>query len=159
MRATIALRIFLVVTSACCPLLGCTGDPGSVEPDVGVEPEADPDGGSTDAGPSTDAGVTLEDAGPFGQVCSFNRDCRTEERCECTEEDGCACAVGQRGTGQLGIDACTDGNDCASSLCLEGPNDALVCSGPCEDESDCEGAVPVCADIAFVGRICVRTAP
>ena len=171
-RVLTPVAFLAVALSAACP--STTGSP-SPEPS---SPEPVDDGGQSDAGPSdagqSDAGQSdggqgdggqsdggqgdggQSDAGPPGAACSFNRDCRVEERCECDELTGCFCAIGERGEGVLGVTACVDGNDCASSLCLEGPNDALVCSGPCETAEDCQGETPVCADIAFVGRICIR---
>lgn len=100
-------------------------------------------GGTTDAGPGS------------GGACTFNADCPDAERCACTEADGCACQTGARGTGESGVDACVDGNDCETSLCVEGTDD-FYCSGPCVDETDCGPALPVCADIAFLGRVCIR---
>lgn len=108
---------------------------------------------STDA--STDAGIDAPatDAGPI--ECAFNRECPGTMRCECDEATGCSCAPGDRGEGTIG-DSCATGNECASSVCLEGPGDALMCSEECAGPSDCRAPLPVCADIAFVGRICVR---
>jgi hypothetical protein len=77
-------------------------------------------------------------------------------RCAC---DGvCACEEGARGTGGLN-DSCTSGNDCASAVCLEGPPPSTLCTEACVDDGDCGGDLPVCADIAFVGRVCIRTPP
>ena len=113
------------------------------------------DAGADDSG-ADDAGVI--DAGP-PIPCAFNRECPDTMFCDSNAcEEGCYCALGERGTGALG-DACASGNDCASSICLEGPGDALLCSIECEDDLDCGGMLPNCTDVAFVGRICVRTPP
>lgn len=110
---------------------------------------------------TTDSDVTdtevISDASNRDGVCSFNYDCPADQRCECSEADGCACADGERGTGQNGIDTCETGEDCVSALCVEGL-DASYCSDTCETEADCEEALPVCMNVAFVGRICVRDA-
>ena len=89
-------------------------------------------------------------------LCAFNRECPSNERCECDEAAGCFCILGARGEGALGA-ACASGNDCQSALCLEGPGGALMCSIECSASEDCGGDLPLCADIAFVGRICVRS--
>ena len=91
--------------------------------------------------------------------CTFNRDCPADQRCACDEATGCFCETGARGTGQNGVDTCADGNDCASSLCVEGDGGAFYCSDECETDDDCGEALPVCADIAFVGRVCIRETP
>lgn len=86
--------------------------------------------------------------------CTFNRDCPADQRCECDESTGCACADGARGTGRNGVDTCETGEDCASSLCVEGAGGVFYCSDECETADDCEDALPQCLDVAFVGRIC-----
>jgi hypothetical protein len=147
---------------------------------VGSEAGADAareGGGSTgdDAGPGeTDAGeggasdASVRDAnvrdangpGEAGVECSFNWDCQLALRCECDEINGCACKAGARGTGQNGVDPCADGNACASALCIEGPPDSgSFCSDECVTNADCMGKLPLCKDIAFVGRVCIRTPP
>lgn len=88
-------------------------------------------------------------------ACILNRECPADQRCECIDEV-CLCRDGTRGTGVNGVDTCTVDNDCASALCVEGPGGVFYCSDECSDETDCEGALPVCADVAFVGRICIR---
>jgi hypothetical protein len=76
-------------------------------------------------------------------------------RCGC--EDGfCACEEGARGAGQNGVDTCLDENDCASAVCAEDSDGTFTCSGPCDSETDCGARLPICAEIAFIGRICVR---
>src|SRR5690606_18007756 len=94
-------------------LVGCDDDPD--------ETDAGTDGGDTDAG-TPDAGTPdAGDRGDAGMIeCVFNSDCPADQRCECADEM-CFCQVGERGTGQNGIDTCTDGNDCGSSVCVEGP--------------------------------------
>lgn len=122
-----------------------------------------PGGGGADAGPSGgdpldggDVVVDAGDAGPSSEApCTFNRECPAHERCECADGD-CACRIGARGEGRSGVDACQDGNDCESSLCVEDAEGTFTCSGECEDEGDCGPRLPVCADIAFLGRVCVR---
>jgi hypothetical protein len=94
--------------------------------------------------------------GAVGDDCSFNADCGEGLRCAC--DGACACEVGARGTGRLN-DACVSGNDCASSVCLDGPPPSTLCTEACVDDGDCGGDLPICADIAFVGRVCIRTAP
>lgn len=134
MRARL-LPVLVLALAACAPL------------GTGGSDDDDRDGGDDAA----------SDAGPgSGAPCTFNSDCPDAERCACTEADGCACETGARGTGQSGVDTCVDGNDCETSLCVEGPGTDFICSGPCVDDSDCTGQLPVCADITFVGRICIR---
>jgi len=129
---------------------------------VACAPSVDADAGpSSDAGAEGDGGV--RDGGRDGgatssmDVCTFNEDCPTAERCECDEQTGCLCLRGTRGAGEVGVDTCTSGNDCATALCVEGPGGTFYCSGPCSTEAQCAGELPVCADIALVGRICIRT--
>jgi hypothetical protein len=96
------------------------------------------------------------DSGPtLGAACAFNRDCALEQRCECSEAEGCVCAVGARGTGATGVDPCNSGNDCASSLCVEGDT-TFYCSDECATDTDCGPMLPRCIDTAGIGRICVR---
>lgn len=139
---------------------GVDGGVGAPDRFVTPEPEAGADAGGDAAGPS-DAGLDArakkdangpgaEDAG-----CSFNRDCNIALRCECEQGD-CRCARGARGAGQVGVDRCDGGNDCESSVCVEGPAGAYYCTDECVTPADCAGALPKCADIAFVGRICIR---
>lgn len=125
-------------------------------------PEVAEDRGEVDAGSDgegTGEGEDIEDQtqqdgpGVLGDVCSFNNDCHLELRCSC--DGDCACVEGARGTGRNGVDACEVGEDCATALCVEA-NDGFVCSGPCSVDADCGPGLPLCADIAFVGRICVR---
>lgn len=116
-----------------------------------------------DATTGTDA-VTTGDVpsnpdGTAGVMCSFNRDCAQGFRCECTEADGCACRMGVRGTGTNGVTVCTSGNDCASSVCVEGPDGMSYCSDECIDGMGCRGMLPQCTEVSFVGRICVRRPP
>ena len=110
----------------------------------------------TDASP-TDAELQSADA-KVGDTCGFNRECGKSERCECDEDAGtCTCQTGARGTGKNGVDTCSSGNDCASALCVEGRN-KFYCSDECTSNTSCGSALPVCADIAFVGRVCIRDA-
>jgi hypothetical protein len=146
---------------------GAAGDDaGSGDGDGAATGDDDASSSGRDAtGPDGDAGTSPGDAssakdangpGEAGAPCSFNRDCSAALRCECDETAGCACAPGPRGTGRNGIDPCDGGDQCASSLCVEGPGGAYVCSDECVTPADCTGALPLCTDIAFVGRICIR---
>lgn len=112
------------------------------------------DGATTSDAGGADA-VAASDASPGGP-CTFNRDCIASQRCECDEVNGCACADGPRGTGKNGVDTCDSGDDCASSLCADGPGSTQYCSDECADGGGCTGALPVCESIAGIGMICVR---
>jgi hypothetical protein len=145
-----------------------TGDGGGVtESGKDTSVMTDPDGGPEVDGaplPGTDAGdsgtVIVDGPGKAGAPCAFNRECNAALRCECSENAGCECKPGARGTGKNGIDPCLDGNACASSLCVEGPPDAgSFCSDECDASTDCTGKLPVCSNIAFVGKICIRQPP
>lgn len=129
---------------------------------------SDPDASVTDAGGGTDSSdaasgddaAIVDGPGKEGAECSFNRECMAALRCECTEASGCACKPGVRGTGRNGIDACDAGEACRSSLCIEGPPGmGSFCSDECKTEAECTGKLPVCADIALVGRVCIRQKP
>jgi hypothetical protein len=111
-----------------------------------------------DPEPDTDADTVEANEANQDGACTFNRDCPADQRCACAEGD-CACADGPRGTGLSGEDTCESGDDCASSLCLEGADDVLTCSGPCVDEGDCGPLLPVCARITGLGPVCIREAP
>lgn len=133
-----------------------TSDADGGTADAADLPETDSDAGADAADVSADAAAV--DAQSTNKNCTFNADCIASERCECTESAGCFCKVGARGTGKAGIDTCTDGNDCESALCLEGPKyqKSYYCSGPCSSAADCTKMLPVCSNIAFVGKICIR---
>ncbi|MCB9599952.1 MAG: hypothetical protein H6721_24680 [Sandaracinus sp.] len=144
----------------------CGDDDGpSTDPqDAGIDAQTvDAGGDPVDAGePEADAGsdVGSEDAGPLDAgppiACAFNRECPDTMFCDSDDcDEGCFCKPGARGTGALGDD-CTSGNQCASSICLEGPGDALMCSIECTNAEDCSDPLPNCTDVAFVGSICVR---
>ena len=108
-----------------------------------------------------DVGEGEGEAGDGGvdDGCAFNADCQASLRCGCTD-GACLCEAGVRGAGRSGVDVCVDGNDCDTALCVEGQPDSsgatFFCSGPCDVDDDCGAALPTCADIAFVGRICIR---
>lgn len=119
------------------------------------EDSSDGDDAALDAGADRET-KDANGPGEAGAECSFNRDCNAALRCECDEAAGCACAPGARGTGQLGVDTCDSGNQCASAVCVEGPGGVYYCSDECDASGDCKGALPVCSTIAFVGRICIR---
>lgn len=156
-----------------CASTDSTGTP-SAQPPVGT-PDATPgdaaeaDGSLPGQDASNDAGLdaprdanTRDANGPgmANAVCSFNWDCQSALRCECDEATGCACKPGARGAGRNGIDPCTSSNACASAVCVEGPPDSgSFCSDECGTSADCVGKLPQCKTIAFVGRICIRTAP
>lgn len=101
---------------------------------------------------STPAATTSDAAPETGAACVFNRDCPTGQACNCTI-DGCTCAVGARGTGKAGVDACSSAADCESGLCVEGSS-GFVCSGPCD--AGCGDELPKCVDVAPLGPICAR---
>lgn len=124
-------------------------DGGSVS-DGGMDAGAEPEGDAS--APPSDAAPPSSDAAE-GAPCAFNRECGAEQRCECDEATGCFCAAGPRGTGELG-DPCVDGNDCASSVCIES-SDGSYCSEECVTDTDCAAPLPRCLDVTFVGRICV----
>lgn len=114
------------------------------------------DAGKKDATPDAKPARDANGPGEAGAECSFNHDCQLALRCEC---DGlCECKPGARGTGRNGIDACDAGEQCASSLCVEGPGDSGVhyCSDECASNVDCTGMLPKCTVISFIGQICVR---
>lgn len=123
------------------------------------------DGEAPDASDASDATVADPDAGHVngpgeaGAECAFNRECNLALRCECNEADpSCYCKSGVRGTGRNGIDPCTTSNACKSALCVEGPTGTgSFCSDECKTSADCTGNLPLCSDVSFVGRICIRT--
>jgi hypothetical protein len=144
-RTAVALFALAVAASAAA----CTSSSPGSSSDASVQ---------GDAGSPTDAEVASADA-KVGDPCAFNRECGKTERCECDEAAGtCTCKTGTRGTGKNGVDTCTDGNACASSLCVEGQAKKLYCSDECTTNANCGPALPICADIALVGRICIRDA-
>ncbi|MBI5607588.1 MAG: hypothetical protein HY902_01760 [Deltaproteobacteria bacterium] len=104
------------------------------------------------------AADSAEDAVSSMKDCTFNADCIAAERCECSETAGCFCKTGPRGTGKAGVDPCKDGQDCETSLCVEGPayQTSYYCSGPCTTADDCGPKLPLCANIAFLGKVCIR---
>ena len=144
---------------------GDGGDPeggtGRDASDDGSSP--DPDAGSTDAAVDAPRDANLRDAngpGAAGANCIFNVDCQSALRCECNEQTGCACKAGPRGTGKNGIDPCTTGEECASSLCIEGtPAKSFFCSDECASSADCVGQLPMCTSLTGVGMVCVRATP
>jgi hypothetical protein len=135
-----------------------SGTPAAV--DSGADDGGGRDGAIEDGAIDGGTSGNVDGPGVDGTTCSFNRDCHVALRCECSESAGCACKPGARGTGKNGIDPCASGNDCTSSVCVEGPPDAgSFCSDECMTAAQCTGVLPLCSDIAFVGRICIRTAP
>jgi len=131
---------------------GQGGQDGGVEED-----SATPEDGGAEA--SKDAGRDVNGPGEAGAECVLNYDCQLALRCEC-EGFACTCKPGARGTGKNGVDPCDEGNDCVSSLCVEGPPDSGdFCSDECTTNADCTGKLPQCTTIAGLGRVCVRTTP
>lgn len=150
-----------VVLSAACGNGGAAMDAGSTA-ETGAGDAASVDGASSGDAGAGDAGAgdgASNADGGVGATCAFNRECAQGLRCECSETDGCACRMGARGTGRNGVTVCTSGNDCASSVCVEGPDGMSYCSDECADAMGCTGMLPRCTDVSFVGRICVRTPP
>jgi hypothetical protein len=123
-------------------------DPLDAEPrDANAPLDADE---ARDANAPLDA-ETVADAGRI--ACDFNRECPEDSFCDSDAcDEGCFCAVGPRGTGELG-DACVSGNECASSICLEGPGDVLMCSVECEDDGDCAAPLPRCIALGICARM------
>ncbi len=174
-RARAVLLSAVASGSAVSIVVACSDDYGAgAEPfaDADAETERQADGGGstpTDAARPADAGVDARDAarpkkdangpGAADAACSFNADCQSALRCACVEGEGCTCEPGARGTGQNGVDTCNgaaNGADCESALCIEGQGGTFYCSDQCETAADCAGKLPLCADIAFVGRVCIR---
>ncbi len=91
-----------------------------------------------------------------GASCTYNRECVAEARCACDEQTGCFCELGPRGTGKVGVDTCTSGDHCSSSLCVEGPGGVSYCSDECTTVAQCGGVLPRCIEVTFLGRICAR---
>lgn len=183
-RFVLAAAAFSLALSACgasAPAAGAgvdagaTGTDGAVGTDVSAGTDGTADGGvdsSADTGGAADVGpdsatvdaadVAADSAAPdvpsTNKACTFNADCIDSERCECTESAGCFCKIGARGTGKSGVDICKDGNDCETALCVEGPKyqTSYYCSGPCSSDADCGKMLPICSNIAFIGKICIR---
>jgi hypothetical protein len=146
-RATVVVSLSLAL--AACSSSRATPIPGDAGGDAASDARADVGDGAVDA-------IVYDGAGSHAP-CAFNRECPSDERCVCDETTGCECQFGPRGTGKNGVDACAGGNDCESSVCLEGPGGAYVCSGECASNADCGGKLPLCTDVALVGKICVRS--
>lgn len=138
---------------------GTDGGTSTTEPDGSSA--AEPDAAEPSADSGSDAGSTTSEngSGEAGAECAFNRDCQADLRCECSEATGCACEPGVRGTGRNGLDACDSGDQCASSLCVEGPTAGeSICSDACKTAKDCTGKLPQCTPVAgFPDPICTRT--
>ena len=132
-----------------------SGNPGDEE-----EKQDEDNGGE----PTKDSGTEPEQVdgpGEAGAECAFNRDCKLALRCECDESTGCACQPGERGTGKNGIDVCDSGDQCASALCVEGPDQGeSICSDACNDDKDCTGKLPRCIPVFGIPEpICAREPP
>lgn len=172
--------LFVAVLTANGAFVACSGSSSSGVGDDTTTPDASSDDDAslgsdatskTDASTSkdgaaqtdaaTDASKPQRDASTVGEGgpgadCTFNHDCIAADRCACEEETGCFCEAGARGTGRNGIDPCASGNDCTSSLCIEGPDGGSFCSDECGSAADCTGVLPKCANIAFLGMVCIR---
>lgn len=134
------MRVLVMPLALCAALLvSCDSDDNNQPPaaDSGVADATPPDAHD---------GQEYGDAAA-GEKCELNRSCQMGLRCECTEEDGCACQPGERGTGRNGVDSCTAQEDCASSLCVELTNDTGLCSDECDDDNDCEPGLPRCLPV------------
>lgn len=139
------------------PQLTDEGGSDAFVPDTstGTDGGTDATDASTDAPADVVVDVVSGDA-KAGDPCTFNRECQANLRCECTEADGCECKVGVRGTGQNGVTQCDSGNQCASSLCVEGQAKTFYCSDECKTGADCKPNLPQCSSVAFIGKICIR---
>lgn len=123
-------------------LVACTGGTSDTDP---VDTDTDGD---------TDVVIESDESNRDGD-CVVNAECPADQRCESVDYVT-QCRDGARGTGVNGVDTCTVGEDCASSLCIEGAGADFYCSDLCDTDDDCGPNLPVCMDVAFVGRICVR---
>ena len=172
-RSARAVVVLFVAAGAFASLGACGSDEVTIPPASadGAAPDgptsdgtATPEAAATDAA-SSDANdaapVIVDGPGKHDDMCTFNRDCMAALRCECSDPVGCSCQKGVRGTGRNGIDPCPGENGsnlCASALCVEGPdNKGFFCSDECKTDADCTGMLPMCTDIAFVGKVCVRS--
>jgi hypothetical protein len=133
-----------------------TPDDISVADQIVTDPHPADEQIAADKQPAAEGTPDLADMESSNQSCTFNQDCPEYERCECDENTGCLCKIGVRGTGVNGVDTCTNGNDCQSSLCAEGNSDIYYCSGPCQNDADCGINLPICSNIAYIGKICIR---
>jgi hypothetical protein len=171
--ASLAAALGLFLTNACSSsssngtstTTDGGGDRETAAPEASTEADATlpPEDAGVDAPADAPRDANVRDANGPGAVdalCSFNYDCQAALRCECSEDTGCACKTGARGTGRNGITSCTSGNDCASAVCVEGPpGTGSFCSDECGSSADCVGPLPVCQSVTFVGTICIRTPP
>lgn len=135
-------------------------DSTTPDEDSSTTPDSSTDA-PTDGGTDAAKDAKTRDAngpGEAGTECSFNHDCQLALRCDCDVAFPCECTPGARGTGKNGLDVCDSGNNCVSSVCVEGPGDSgtSYCSDECVDNSDCTGKLPQCTTVSFVGRICIR---
>lgn len=155
-----AIAILYTGLGATIASTGCSDDTevpssGSSNQDAGRDTgtedgDSDVPTGRSDAATNDDA-TTERDA---ASTCFVNADCAPDRRCESVDggEEG-TCLPGTRGTGRNGIDPCHDENDCASSLCVEGPDAAFYCSDTCTSDKDCTGSLPRCiSHVQVCGR-------
>jgi hypothetical protein len=135
---------------------GDAGSPSNNNNDGGLIPAANDATSAIDANANDSGGA--DDGAAEGADCTFNKDCQSTLRCHCADATGCTCMTGARGTGQNGINECDSGDQCASSLCVEGtPANTFYCSDECLDANGCKSKLPKCLPTAgFPGSICVR---
>lgn len=146
----------LAAALAACDGARAASDAAAVDrPDVIADDLVDATPPS-DAAPDVAPDLVDVAAREGGGACSFNRDCPADERCACSESDGCHCTVGARGTGRAGVDTCASGDDCESALCVEASGSVSRCSAPCASPADCPAALPRCLTVPTVGSFCAR---
>ncbi len=86
---------------------------------------------SDDAATAGGSNANIVDVDAGDDSCSSNGDCTPPEVClfdSATGELACGIGDGSKGTGE----ACMDGSECASGICLNGQ-----CADPCAGEEDC----------------------
>jgi hypothetical protein len=136
-------------------LLGCS-DPvtgADAARDV-TAPDAPRMDAAVDAPPTDLPDVPAGEVG-LGASCSLNRECAANARCQCASGD-CRCMEGPRGTGRSGVARCTSGDDCESSLCVDG-NNGMLCSDACTSNADCPPALPRCITLGALSlSLCAR---
>lgn len=151
------MRGALALLTAACLALGCETTAGA--PDAAAAADVTPvvDAGADVAMDAPAADLPDVPAGEvmLGGVCSLNRDCPASARCTCADGD-CRCMEGARGVGVSGETRCSTGDDCASSLCVDG-NNGMLCSDGCTSNDDCPPALPRCITIGALSlSLCAR---
>ena len=132
------MRYALYCVIALNGLLGCGDSTPDPNPDAAVVP--------VDAPPTACAD-------PADCPCFSNDDCPPTHACSTAQGDP-VCLEGPRGTAAAG-EPCTGEADCASALCIDGPDDALLCSETCSTSDTCPTPLPRCVDLGGVG-LCAR---